>query len=403
MRFDLHLRGTVKQRLAEVAGSMVAWEGGYKLTKNELASLAARLVAYDHTVSTETATVCAVDGSGDFPLLSHADSFVYLATAQAVRYETSPECGLKEVGPALPGVIEFCWLPEAEDRRHQELDRCFAGLAGASLAEVVAESDYLALKSAATGRAQHTSQAVEMLIRPHASDSGNLGIQLRSCAELGATARLLRQKMGGNLILMDGTLSLPFVSRDGASLFHEHLKRWCCTEARAQGVHLLFLSKSHGLPGIELLEQIAAEVVGTSGVAEHWFLRLPLDSETWKLSLAEGRNIPPVGAVSYLWRSHAATPVFRVDVDHAWWLSAIRGQSEAKTRENETRLFELLDYIGHDQRAFGYPYPLKAAHDRSSLTQAERLALKKQLIDYAIAQGMSRRTFIDASVLTGHA
>ena len=68
----------------------------------------------------------------------------------------------------------------------------------------------------------------------------------------------------------------------------------------------------------------------------------------------------------------------------------------------ETKIFEDLDYASHDQRSYGYPYPIKAAHDRASLTQAERIALRKQIIDAAVRSGMKRSLFRDVSKSTGH-
>jgi hypothetical protein len=43
----------------------------------------------------------------------------------------------------------------------------------------------------------------------------------------------------------------------------------------------------------------------------------------------------------------------------------------------EAEMFSQLDYSSHDQRAYGYPYPIKACHDRVRLSMAERSALKK--------------------------
>jgi NurA-like 5'-3' nuclease len=65
-------------------------------------------------------------------------------------------------------------------------------------------------------------------------------------------------------------------------------------------------------------------------------------------------------------------------------------------------MFSQLDYSSHDQRAYGYPYPIKACHDRVRLSMAERSALKKQIIEAAVARGMKRALFRDASATTGH-
>ena len=71
-------------------------------------------------------------------------------------------------------------------------------------------------------------------------------------------------------------------------------------------------------------------------------------------------------------------------------------------RKHEIQLFRDLDFASHDQRCYGYPYPIKACHDMASLTNAERIALRKQIIDAAIEKGLKRKNFIDPSIQTGH-
>jgi hypothetical protein len=227
---------------------------------------------------------------------------------------------------------------------------------------------------------------------------------LRSTGELSAALRLIRSEPRLDYVLYDSTLSLPFVSRAKNSLFHEHLKRLCCVEARARSIGFLALSKSHGMPSIEEIERLAVSAAGGEPrVAEHWFLRLPTKArDGWQLKLVEQRNVPPQGAVSYLVRFHRNVAVMRLDVDERYWESHLRGDSESSTLKNEKHLFEDLDYACHDQRAYGYPYPVKAGHDRASLTQPERVALRKLIIDAAVSAGMRRSLFKNASAATGH-
>ncbi len=189
-----------------------------------------------------------------------------------------------------------------------------------------------------------------------------------------------------------------------SSLFYEHLKRLCCVEARRRGLGLLALSKSHGLPSIELVEHLVRQAADKpSGVVEHWYLRLPVPNiDNWKFSLAEGRRLPPPGAVTYLVRFHRTTPVMRLDMERDFWQTHVLGASDDETRANEQRIFEDLDYASHDQRCYGYPYPIKAGHDRASLTQAERVALRKQIVDAAVKAGLKRSLFRDAAPTTGH-
>lgn len=398
MRFSLHLRHAVKDQILDMAQAMAGWAAHPRIDDSEQAAIAERLAAYPHTIQLEHQIISAVDGSGDFPMLAYADSFVYLATAQAVRYQAVGS-KLQEIGPEPDPVVDVCWLPEHEQKRKTELDAVFARLAGASLEEIIIQGDYRQLKGHFTGREASVAESITDLIRPHASDSGNLGIQLRSCAELGAARRVIAQAQPGEIVLLDGTLALPFVQRSKGSLFHEHLKRACCTLARERGATLAWISKSHGLPGIDLVEQMAKD----KGHQDHWFLRLPTHSDPWHLSVLDSRNIPPQGAVSYLWRTHRGMPVFRVDVDATWWAESVRNDDPILTQQCESRLFATLDFAGHDFRTRAYPYPLKAAHDRASLKDTERLALRKQVIEAAVASGMKASAFVDPSRLTGHA
>jgi hypothetical protein len=397
MRFSLHLRHVVKEQIQGMAQSMASWDAHPRIDATEQDAIAKHLAPYPHTTQLEGQVISAVDGSGDFPMLAYADSFVYLATAQAVRYQAVGR-KLQEIGPEPEPVVDVCWLPEHDKKRATQLDAAFARLAGAPLEEIIFQSDYRQLKGHFTGREPTVAEAIADLIRPHASDAGNLGIQLRSCAELGAARRIIAEAQPGEIVLLDGTLALPFVQRSKGSLFHEHLKRACCTLARERGVVVAWVSKSHGLPGIDLIERIAKD----QGHAEHWFLRLPTPSDPWQLSVLDGRNVPPQGAVSYLWRTHRGMPVFRVDLDAEWWANQMHDADLVLTQQREAALFATLDFAGHDFRTRAYPYPLKAAHDRASLTDTERLALRKQVIEAAVSAGMKASAFVEPSQLTGH-
>ena len=290
MRFSLHLRHSVKDQIQGMAQAMAGWDAHPRIDAAEQAAIAEHLVPFPHTTQLEGQVISAIDGSGDFPMLAYADSFVYLSTAQAVRYLAVGN-KLQEVGPEPDPLVDVCWLPEHEKQRAIQLDETFARLSGAPLEEIITKSDYRQLKGYFTGREPSVADAIADLIRPHASDSGNLGIQLRSCAELGAARRIIAEAQPGEIVLLDGTLALPFVQRAKGSLFQEHLKRACCTMARERGVIVAWVSKSHGLPGIDLIEQIAKD----QGYIEHWFLRLPTTGDRWELSVLEGRNIPPQG------------------------------------------------------------------------------------------------------------
>ena len=404
MRSSVHIRSDLKERLAKLASEMAAWEGAPRVDEDEAIRIRAAMRFFPHTTERPGLAIGGVDGSGDYPALTYGDSFVYVTVAHGTRYTYDRISGLKEQASNGCEVLEFSWIPEDEFERPKAIDSAFERMVGAPIATVIEESDYRTLKAQASRRATTVGELADDLIRPHASDIGNLAIQLRSTGELSAALRLIRSDPPLNYVLYDSTLSLPFVSRAKNSLFHEHLKRLCCVEALAREIGFLALSKSHGMPAIEHIERLAVAASGTNiRVAEHWYMRLPTQSrDGWKLKLVEHRNVPPQGAVSYLVRFHRNVPVMRLDVDEHYWVSNLRGATDEVTLSNERRMFEDLDFSCHDQRAYGYPYPIKAGHDRASLAEAERVALRKMIIDAAVGAGMSRSAFKNASAATGH-
>jgi hypothetical protein len=272
-----------------------------------------------------------------------------------------------------------------------------------TIQDVVATSDYRDLKTELSGRRSSVDELARQLIRPNASDSSNIAIQLRTTGELAMALRVVHAAPSEpnvqRLLIFDSTLTLPLVTRRDVSLFYEHLKRLCCVEARRNGVVLLGLSKSHGMHGIGFIEDAArvAAGKGEGDVPQHWYWRIPLQEiDGWELPSTEGRRIPPAGAVTYLVRFHDNVPILRVDLDYRYWAEHLRDEVHVR------HLFEALDYCSHDQRCYGYPYPVKAGRDRASLTEAERMAFRKQLIDEAVRAGLKRSLFRDASQATGH-
>jgi len=309
MRFDLHLKSHIRDQLKTLASDMQSWQAQPRIQSDEVEQLKAAIATFSHTIDHTDLTLAGVDGSGDFPLLSYADSFVYLAVAQGTAYQADRLCGLREVAIATEPLFQTVWLTEDKAMSDQAIDRAFGELAGMEPLAAIQASDYRALKAQVSGQRLSPEQLLGELIRPHASDTGNLAIQLRSAAEFGAALRLLEGEVLPQYLLVDTTFSLPLVSNAANSLFYEHLKRLCCLRARSRGVGFFALSRSHGLPAMEVLEDIAREVqgLGSGQAAEHWYLRIPEQGrDGWELSLTEGRRIPPPGAVSYLVRFHPA-------------------------------------------------------------------------------------------------
>ena len=400
MPSSLQHREAFTSKLSTLVDNMSSWEGKERVDKDEMDKIRASIQQFHHTASCGAPyRIGGVDGSGDFPSFSYSDSFVYIASASGTVYETDSFRGLSEMGSVADPNLELVWLPEDREAARPLWIDALSQLAGESVKEVITRSDYKELKSATSHHGHTVEQLLNHLILPAASDTANVGIQLRSTAELGAALRLIRHQANCSYVLMDTTMGLPMVTRKDLSLFYEHLKRLCCVEALTKGVVYMTVSKSHGLPCIDLIEQIAAQAAGDAGkIAEHWFWRLPIAGvEDWEFSLVEHRMIPPVGAVTYQVRFHRNTPVLRFDIDRTYWEMHLQDNPTA-----EQKIFSELDYSGHDQRAYGYPYPIKACHDRVRLSMAERTALKKQIIEAAVAKGMKRSLFKDVSSSTGH-
>ena len=405
MRFSVHFRQGIKEQLGSLASEMAEWAELPRVDDTEADRIRAAIQPFAHTTDRSDLLIGGVDGSGDYPSLSYGDSFVYITVAQGTKYQSDKQTGLKELNTPGTEVLEFSWIPEDDVRRPRAIDAAFERMAGCPIEEIIEASDYKAIKNRLSRRAHSTEELRAHLIRPHAADAGNLAIQLRSVGELSAALRLIRSAPAPAYVLYDSTLSLPFVPRVRNSLFHEHLKRLCCVEARQRGIGFFSLSKSHGLPAVERIELLAKEACGTGQAsAEHWFMRMPsVPHDQWELKIAETRNVPPPAAVTYLVRFHRNTPVMRLDMDSTYWEQCVKGASKEETLQNEKRIFEDLDYSSHDQRCFGYPYPIKAGHDRASLSEQERVALRKMVIDAAVSAGISRAQFRNASAATGHA
>lgn len=400
MSISLQHREVFNSKLDKLVEDMSAWEGKERIDDEQASKIRNSICSFEHTTTyAESYLIGGVDGSGDYPSLTYSDSFVSIANASGTVYQTDALHGLSELASVADPNLELIWLPEDREVARPFWFEALSSLTGVSVSEVIEGSDYAELKNQVSAH-KHTSVDLEdHLILPAASDVSNVAIQLRSTAELGAALRLIRHEAHCRFVLMDTTLSLPMVSRKHLSLYYEHLKRLCCVEALKRDVVFMTISKSHGLPCIDSVEELAAQVCGSGEkMAEHWFLRLPIPGvDDWELSLIENRTIPPVGAVTYLVRFHRNTPVLRFDLDRNYWDAHLKDNPEA-----ERLLFGELDYAGHDQRSYGYPYPIKACHDRVRLSMAERRALKKQIVEAAVAKGMKRSLFRDVSTSTGH-
>ena len=407
MHFDIQFREDLLRQIQGVVGDIKDWNADDSALSKELKSLEGRIVPFDHcAIPDHPFRIAGSDGSGDFPCVRYGDSFVYLVTAMARLYEATPDLNhLRELKAPNCDIVDLLWLPEDKKVSNDRFRVFFEHICCVPLSEVCTRSDYYDLCKK-NGCAPATSlDLINTLIFPEAHEDNNVRIQMMGTAEAAVFLQLLRSALLSpedgepSYVLQDATLTLPLVHKS-ASLFLEIAKRYACVLAREKKVTYLAVSKSHNLPHIDSIEELVRKV---SPTLEHWFLRLPTPALGEQTPHFLGtRAIPPVGAVTYLFRLHRTMPTMRLDMDFEYWKSSIWNRDERTMRERETRIFRDLDFASHDQRCYGYPYPIKACHDMASLTEAERSAFRKKVIDEAVANGLKRKNFLDPSIPAGH-
>ena len=111
------------------------------------------------------------------------------------------------------------WLPEDREKAKGQWFKAFEALTGKSVREVVEQSDYKELSAKAGGGRSSVLEILNDLVLPRASDTSNCGIQLRTVAEWGAALRILDSEPPCRYVMMDTTMSLPFVKNKSGSLF----------------------------------------------------------------------------------------------------------------------------------------------------------------------------------------
>lgn len=409
MRYDIHFRNDVMNMIQDVVGEIKEWNGiSENNDKVGIEDLVKQVVCFEHCAIPDRPFIMGgADGSGDFPCVKYGDSFVYLTVAMSRIYEALPSGVLHEHSIEDNDVVDFLWLPEDQSKSRDRFKDGFARMMGTPIEVVCEESDYYEYKSK-HGKVPADKQGLlgdKVLILPPAHDADNINIQLMTVAEVGALMRLMKYSalsQWNNMpiyLLEDTTLALPMVTSKNA-LFFEIAKRYACVVAKQKGIAYMTVSKSHNMPHMDMIEDL---ILSNNQTQEHWFIRLPSEemNET-KPTFLGTRTVPPVGAISYLFKLHKTTQPMRLDMDFKYWYDNIRSENTEEQRKREIQLFRDLDFASHDQRCYGYPYPIKACHDMASMTDAERLSMRKQIIDSAVRAGLKRKNFVDPEIQTGH-
>ena len=406
MHYDVHLRNDVVKKIKNVVNDIQTWNINDTPTLDEIAKLEDNVQVFEHcAIPDHSFLIGGADGSGDFPCVSYGDSVVYLVTAMARLYDSSPS-GLKERDVSSNDIVDFLWLPEDKEKAKDQYLKFFSQLIGESLTTICQDSDYYQLSKAHGGGAPSPVDLIDTLILPPAHESNNIGIQLLNTAEAGALIRLMRTldvssvKEAPIYLLEDSTMALPLAPSQ-SSLFFEIAKRYACKIGRDKGIIYLTISKSSNMPHMDLIEDMIKKKAPTG---EHWFLRMPIKQiGESRPDFLGTRSIPPIGAVTYLFKFHRTTQPMRLDMDFDYWKSNIWSDNKDLMSSREKQIFRDLDFASHDQRCYGYPYPIKACHDMVSLTADERVVLRMQIIDEAVKSGLKRKNFVDPSIMTGHA
>jgi hypothetical protein len=398
MRYDLHLRKDMINKIQNVVSDIKQWNQETSADADEIKKMSEFVGFFQHcSIPDRPFTIGGADGSGEFPVATYGDSYIYLVNALARLY-TAAQDGLKELEASDSRLSELLWLPEDAEVRDKRYEDFFANLAGMPLLDLCRESDYLSLRQDVTGTICTPEELVNLIVKPPAHDANNVRIHLMTAAEVCCIIKILKSGFTPTYLLADTTLTLPLIRQRGC-LFFELVKRYCCKFARQSGVAFFAISKSHTIPHMEQLE----EMINNLGGQEHWYLRIPtVEEDGFRPDFLGARGVPPIGGVTYIFRLHRNVPPFRLDMDKFYWKENIWSKDKDVMAQRERQIFRDLDFASHDQRSYGYPYPIKASHDFVSLTQAERVALRKQIIDAAERVGLKRRNFIDSSMLTGH-
>lgn len=399
VRYDLHLRQDLKLKVDGLVRELKDWNYETNVHEEDINKLLEYVTHFDHCKYPDRPfSIGGSDSSGGFPVVTYGDSYVYLVTATTRIYEALTEGRLKEMEVPISSLVELLWLPEDHERKVNYFKKFFERICGDTPLEVIInKSDYLQLRKKATGKTFSADELIDKLLFPAAHDANNVRIQVMVAYELCSIISMLNSGIKPTYVILDNTLTLPYIRSDEC-LFFEVLKRYCCKVALEYDVGLFAISKSHNIPHMEKIED-AISIEGS----EHWYFRIPTEDEDgFRPKFLGTRAVPPIGAITYIFKLHKTTQPMRLDMDIEFWNKNIKNEDSEIMKCKENQIFRDLDFTSHDQRCYGYPYPVKASHDIVSLTNAEKEAFRKQVIDAAVRMGLSRRNFIDASIQTGH-
>lgn len=230
---------------------------------------------------------------------------------------------------------------------------------------------------------------------PPASDSRHIHDLMRSITEFALAKRAIESNLTLKYLLIDTSLTLLIPKgRKYSRLIEDYLKRDLCMRARKKGTILLAISKTHTLPCASSIADLAEEEFGKDAL---WFCRMTGDEDPeGRLSILRDRHyVPPIAAVTYIFRFSRDSPIFRIDLDRNWWKDNIYNEKIQDMKKNEIKLFSEIEYISRDARWFGYPIPLSFAHINCKVSREVASLMIERAISIAKEEGFDDEKLID--------
>lgn len=352
-----------------------------------------------------------VDGSGVPPLLRYDDIMIHIITANLAVYNTSARTDqiIKHVPltdsspiPDRGQLIEAFWISMENSltwRYIEEFIKRIYMLKNVNellfpLFGDVAGAQVSSLKDIAKLGFRITSLE-QIATLPSASDILHIHDLMRSITEFALARRAIESNLSLKYLFIDTSLTLLIPKgRKYSRLIDDYLKRDLCKRAKERDTILLWVSKTHTIPCASLIADLAEKEFGKDAL---WFCRITGDEDPeGRLSILRDRHyVPPVAAVTYIFRFSRDSPIFRLDLDRNWWKENMYDEKATSMKENEKRLFGEIEYISRDARWFGYPAPLSFAHINCRVSKEEASLMIERAISIAKEEGFDDEKLID--------
>ncbi|MFX1598592.1 MAG: DNA double-strand break repair nuclease NurA [Promethearchaeota archaeon] len=352
-----------------------------------------------------------VDGSGIPPLLRYDDIMIHIITANLAVHNTGshgdqimqhvPLTGFPPV-PEGGQLVEAFWISMENSLTWKYIEdfirRVYAiknvdELLFPLFGDVTGVQVSSFKEIAKLGLRVDSLEQIATL--PPASDSRHIHDLMRSITEFALAKLAMESNLSLKYLLIDTSLTLLIPKgRKYSRLIEDYLKRDLCMKARRNGIILLAVSKTHTIPCASLIAELAEKEFGKDAL---WFCRMTGDEDPeGRLSILRDRYyVPPVAAVTYIFRFSRDSPIFRLDLDRNWWKENVYDEKIQDMKKNERKLFSEIEYISRDARWFGYPTPLSFAHINCKVSKEVASLMIERAISIAKEEGFDDEKLID--------